>query len=77
MKRVLSILTLLLLAGSLFAGGATEKTEGAATQMEAAGEAPQLAAMVKAGTLPPVEERLPAEPLVVSAVDSIGKYGGT
>jgi peptide/nickel transport system substrate-binding protein len=40
-------------------------------------EAPMLAAMVEAGQLPPVEERLPAEPLVVQPVSSIGQYGGT
>ncbi len=40
-------------------------------------EAPMLAEMVAAGELPPVEERISAEPLVVEAVDSIGKYGGT
>lgn len=41
------------------------------------GEAPMLADMVKAGTLPPVEERLPSEYQVIEVVDSIGKYGGT
>lgn len=43
------------------------------------GEAPMLAAMVAAGTLPPVEQRLPDEPLVVlplSEVKRIGTYGG-
>jgi len=40
-------------------------------------EAPMLSEMVKAGKLPPVEERLPTEPLVVQPVRSIGKYGGT
>ncbi len=40
-------------------------------------EAPELQAMVRAGQLPPVEERLPEEPLVVEPIDSIGKYGGT
>ncbi len=42
-------------------------------------EAPELAALVKAGKLPPVEQRLPAEPLVAewSVKDGkIGKYGG-
>jgi len=42
-------------------------------------EAPALAALVKAGKLPPVEERLPKEPLVaeIRAKDGkIGKYGG-
>lgn len=40
-------------------------------------EAPELAARVAAGELPPVEERLPEEPLVVKTVDKIGTYGGT
>ena len=40
-------------------------------------EAPALAELVKAGKLPPVEERLPEEPLVVKVVEEIGQYGGT
>jgi peptide/nickel transport system substrate-binding protein len=40
-------------------------------------EAPMLQDQVAAGALPPVEERLPVEPLVVVPVESIGKYGGT
>lgn len=40
-------------------------------------EAPVLAELVAAGTLPPVEERLPAEPLVIEPVEGIGQYGGT
>jgi len=40
-------------------------------------EAPALAELVKAGKLPPVEQRLPTEPLVVQCVEEIGKYGGT
>lgn len=42
-------------------------------------EAPFLAEMVAAGTLPPVAERLPSEPLVMLTgpmVDGIGEYGG-
>lgn len=39
-------------------------------------EAPALADLVKAGTLPPVDQRLPKNPLVLSPVDQIGKYGG-
>jgi peptide/nickel transport system substrate-binding protein len=39
-------------------------------------EAPMLAEMVAAGDLPPVDERLPEEPLV-HEVAAIGKYGGT
>jgi len=44
---------------------------------ESFSEAPMLAEMVAAGTLPPVEERLPEEPLVVEGVDGVGNYGGT
>ncbi|MBS1253922.1 MAG: putative ABC transporter-binding protein [Anaerolineales bacterium] len=40
-------------------------------------EAPMLAEMVAAGELPPVDERLPEEPLVEEVVDDIGQYGGT
>ncbi len=40
-------------------------------------EAPMLRKLVAAGELPPVEERLPEEPLVVEPVREIGKYGGT
>ena len=39
-------------------------------------EAPILAEQVKAGKLPPVEQRLPAEPLVVPVVERTGQYGG-
>jgi peptide/nickel transport system substrate-binding protein len=40
-------------------------------------EAPMLAALVKDGKLPPVEQRLPPEPLVIKPLREIGKYGGT
>ena len=39
-------------------------------------EAPQLAAKVEAGELPPLEERLPDKPLVVPMAEA-GVYGGT
>ena len=39
-------------------------------------EAPDLAAKVAAGELPPVDERLPLEPLVLTPVFEVGKYGG-
>src|SRR5437763_781196 len=38
-------------------------------------EAPTLADLVKQGKLPPVEQRLPAEPLVIKPLREIGKYG--
>lgn len=40
-------------------------------------EAPMLAKMVAAGELPPVDERLPLEPMVIDVIDEIGQYGGT
>jgi peptide/nickel transport system substrate-binding protein len=40
-------------------------------------EAPMLAALVKAGKLPPVEERVSDEPLVLAPTEAIGVYGGT
>ena len=39
-------------------------------------EAPALTELVKAGQLPPVDERVPIEPLVVTPVEEIGTYGG-
>ena len=40
-------------------------------------QAPMLDPLVDDGTLPPVEERVPMEPLVVQPVEGIGTYGGT
>src|SRR5690606_38786688 len=39
--------------------------------------APMLVDMVAAGDLPPVEERVPLEPMVFEPADEIGQYGGT
>ena len=40
-------------------------------------QAPMLDALVESGELPPLAERLPANPLVVTPVESVGSYGGT
>lgn len=40
-------------------------------------EAPMLADLVAAGELPPVDERLPINPLVMAVEEQIGNYGGT
>ncbi len=40
-------------------------------------EAPMLADLVAAGELPPVDERLPSNPLVMPVAETIGNYGGT
>jgi peptide/nickel transport system substrate-binding protein len=39
-------------------------------------EAPDLSELVKAGKLPPVEQRVPSEPMVLQPLRSVGKYGG-
>lgn len=61
------------------------KMEGPETLRDASlfpkkfGEAPMLAALVKAGKLPAVDKRLPdaADVMVVKPLKEIGKYGGT
>lgn len=40
-------------------------------------EAPVLAERVQAGTLPPVDQRVPTEPLVLQPLHETGRYGGT
>ncbi|MHA6692948.1 ABC transporter substrate-binding protein [Devosia sp. A449] len=40
-------------------------------------QSPMLDPLVAGGTLPPVDQRLPAAPYVETMVDSVGKYGGT
>jgi peptide/nickel transport system substrate-binding protein len=45
-------------------------------QITSFGEAPEMAALVARGELPPVEQRLPEEPFVVVR-NEIGRYGGT
>ena len=63
-----------------FAGGGDEKTTTTGSSGTGAGkysEAPMLAELVAAGELPPVDERLPDDPMVKAVVNEIGKYGGT
>jgi peptide/nickel transport system substrate-binding protein len=48
----------------------------AATQSIQYHEAPAIDEQVKAGKLPPVEQRLPEQPLIVPVVERIGEYGG-
>ncbi|HPC76940.1 MAG TPA: ABC transporter substrate-binding protein, partial [bacterium] len=40
-------------------------------------ESPQLAELVRQGKLPPLEQRIPKNPLVVTPYEEIGQYGGT
>jgi len=53
------------------------KAPAAAAPASAFKEAPMLADMVKAGKLPPVDQRLPKEPQVVKTFKDVGAYGNT
>jgi len=53
-----------------------QMTTPAAAQSARFKEAPMLAEQVKAGKLPPVDKRLPENPLVVPVVERPGQYGG-
>ena len=91
MKKRLFILLSLVTVLSIFVtacGGTPEPTPPPATEEtvedEPMGppptlfsEAPMLADMVVAGDLPPVDDRLPPEPMIVEPYESIGEYGGT
>ncbi len=57
--------------------GATALVSLMALAGTAHGQQYQQAPMLDGTELPPVEERLPANPLVVTPVESVGTYGGT
>src|SRR5215472_9249669 len=40
-------------------------------------EAPMLADLVKQGKLPPVDQRLPTNPRIITPLEDVGQYGGT
>jgi len=82
----MTTLGLLLLTGAIIVAGgqqqepagqepspAAEPAESPAVELEA----PVLTEMVAAGDLPPLERRLPENPLLVQPLNSEGKYGGT
>ncbi|MDE0142536.1 MAG: ABC transporter substrate-binding protein [Caldilineaceae bacterium] len=57
---------------------AAESSEAApAASSSQYSEAPMLADMVAAGDLPPVDERLPVNPMVMPVAEENGNYGGT
>ena len=90
MKRTLRAMLIVLFVGVglplwVYGGGqkAVEPVEpaepGVTEQIDTEGlrEAPMLAELVRRGELPPVEERLPEDVLVMEPVEEIGQYGGT
>ncbi len=60
------------------AGGAAEPAAQPTTAAPAATakEAPALAALVAEGKLPPLDERLPLNPRILTPIEEIGTYGG-
>ena len=89
MRSILIATTMLLAGGAaaqqpdLSQSGLVGKLENPAIVTDTAqwpktfSEAPELAALVKAGKLPPVAQRVPQEPMVIKPLRSVGKYGGT
>ena len=80
----LAVITFLSCSLLAFAGGTSDSGaagSGAATTTAERtgkyGEAPMLAALVAAGELPPVDERLPLNPSVRTPIEEVGTYGGT
>ncbi len=80
--------TIILLSGLICALGVTsaltqeswgisEYEKATGKTIESFSEAPRLRTLVAAGDLPPVEERLPEDFLVIEPVEEIGQYGGT
>ena len=62
------------------AGGSynlSEYTAATGKKIKNFNEAPMLKARVAAGELPPVEKRLPSNPIVMEPWEEIGRYGGT
>lgn len=68
-KRALGRLTLVSVLALMSAGPAAWAQDF--------GQAPMFDARVASGELPPVEDRLPANPYVETMVDGVGQYGGT
>ena len=57
-------------------GSASDYEVISGVAIESYQEAPMLAERVASGALPPVEERMPLDPVVVEPLESIGVYGG-
>jgi peptide/nickel transport system substrate-binding protein len=79
-KVFLSVIVLLSAASVSLWGGGQGPAEEEGAAMAPTGkynEAPMLTALVAAGELPAVEERLPEEPAVLVPLEEVGKYGDT
>ncbi len=86
MKKFLFVLFVAVLFAALgplplFAGGGSQSSGGGAaaapaTTAGSAKEAPEFVQKVRDGTLPPLAQRLPANPLVITPHERVGVYGG-
>lgn len=82
MKKIaLTVILTVLACGLVFAGGKSEAktttTNAKTVSTVVVKEAPELAAKVAAGELPPLEQRIPdANNVLVSNMESTGTYGG-
>lgn len=77
MRRFLIAVSMLLLIGAFaMASGQGEEGQAAAPAADADQlEAPMLAELVEAGELPPLEERVPSEPMVIDDMpDGVGQF---
>ena len=70
------VLLLLIPVVSVWSAPEEEAPTTTAARTGKYGEAPMLAERVAAGELPPVDDRLPSEPMVVKPFETIGTYGG-
>jgi peptide/nickel transport system substrate-binding protein len=64
-------------AAAAIAARAVPLVSGAPARQAVYHEAPMLADLVASGDLPPVEERLPSNPRVITPYEEVGEYGGT
>ena len=69
------VFTVLLAIGVVF--GIAVHGPSANAQTSVYQEAPQLKDLVAAGKLPPIDQRLPQNPMLIQPVEQIGQYGGT
>ena len=59
-----------------FAGAQAEAAAEVDADVWTENQAPALAALVERGELPPLDQRIPVNPRVVTPLDEIGRYGG-
>ena len=76
--RPAALLAIAMVMAACSGGGrGVEKAPVPLEELRALKESPMLTRMVTAGELPPLEERLPDEPLVIEPIDQPGVFGGT